>query len=68
MGAESELVTDKNDDNCTEARGSEVNNGEEVLGLVDAMKYLGVMISSDKRMEKKVKARWGCNTGGGRVK
>lgn len=68
MWAESELVKDESDEDCTEERGSEVKIGEEVLGQVDTMNYLGVMISSDERVEKTVKVRWGCNTGDGRIK
>ena len=37
----------------------EVKIDEEVIEQVDAMKYLGVMISSDGRMEKEVEARIG---------
>ena len=37
----------------------EVKIGEETIEQVDAMKYLGVMISSDGSMEKEVEARIG---------
>ena len=40
----------------------EVKIGEEVVDQVDEMKYLGVMISSDRRMEKEVEARIGSAT------
>ena len=44
------------------ARKSEeckVKIGEEIIEQVDAIKYLGVMISSDGSMDKKVEARIG---------
>ena len=40
----------------------EVKIGEETIEQVDAMKYLGVMISSDGSMEKEVEARIGSAT------
>ena len=40
----------------------EVKIGEEVIDQVEEMKYLGVMISSDGRMEKEVEARIGSAT------
>ena len=40
----------------------EVKIGNEVLGQVDAMKYLVVMISSDGSMEREVEARIGSAT------
>ena len=40
----------------------EVETGEEVIDQVDEMKYLGVIISSDGRMEKDVEARFGSAT------
>ena len=40
----------------------EVKIGDEVIEQVDAMKYLGVMISSDGSMEKEVEARIGSAT------
>ncbi|MDA8042237.1 MAG: reverse transcriptase domain-containing protein [Pirellulales bacterium] len=40
----------------------EVKIGEEVIDQVDEMKYLGVIISSDGRMEKEVEARIGSAT------
>lgn len=60
-------MKDESDEDCTEERGSEVIIGEEVLGQVDTMNYLGVMISSDERVEKTLNVRWGCNTGDGRI-
>ena len=38
---------------------SEVKGGDQVIEQVDEMKYLGVMISSDGSMEKKVEVRIG---------
>ena len=35
----------------------EVMSGDQVIEEVEEMKYLGVMISSDGRMEKEVEAR-----------
>ena len=40
----------------------EVKIGEEIIEQVDAMKYLGVMISSDGSMDKAVEARIGNTT------
>ena len=40
----------------------EVKIGEKVIDQVDEMKYLGVIISSDGRMEKEVEARIGSAT------
>ena len=40
----------------------EVKIGEEVIDQVDEMKYLGVIISSDGRMEKEVESRIGSAT------
>ena len=40
----------------------EVKIGEETIEQVDAMKYLGVMVSSDGSMEKEVEARIGSAT------
>ena len=40
----------------------EVKIDEEVIDQVDEMKYLGVIISSDGRMEKEVEARIGSAT------
>ena len=40
----------------------EVKIGEEIRDQVDAMKCLGVMISSDGSMDKEVEASMKCNT------
>jgi len=42
--------------------GCEVRIGNQVIEQVEEMKYLGVMISSDGRMEKEVEARIGSAT------
>ena len=39
----------------------EVKIGDEVIKQVDAMKYLGVMISSDGSMEKEIESYWRMN-------
>ena len=40
----------------------EVRIGDQVIEQVEGMKYLGVMISSDGRMEKEVEARIASDT------
>ena len=63
MGAESELEEEyKMMRVARKSEECEVKIREETIEQVDAMKYLGVKISSDGSMEKEVEARIGSAT------